>query len=359
MRNKTRGFTLIELLVVIAIIAILAAILLPALARAREAARRASCANNLKQWGLILKMYSSETRTGHLPPGSNLSALGWSSWLGVNSEVLYPDYWNDPNIAICPSDSRADWDSPIWGFNVPDLPSEDLNELLNNVSHPNEEIERVARHTILQWPYSYLYMPYAVSTGAQLYDCMRLIGRNAPRPIDEIWPVIYSGADLAEAGGVPHDHSRELWAKQRDIDSSYIAGHGNTARDQGFLDEDGTPLPNNYHRTREGIERFFITDINNPASGAMAQSTLPIMWDSYAAQADVDDVVAHPVSGLSPGVALFNHVPGGSNVLFMDGHVEFIRYNEGRFPAGPSGPDEVWNGGRQLPYIMAMGGGAG
>ena len=62
-----RGFTLVELLVVVAIIAILAAILLPALGRAREAARRASCASNLKQWGTIYKIYSGENR-GEFPP---------------------------------------------------------------------------------------------------------------------------------------------------------------------------------------------------------------------------------------------------------------------------------------------------
>ena len=68
--KSRKGFTLIELLVVIAIIAILAAILFPVFARAREAARKSSCANNLKQLGTALRMYADDN--GNTMPSTDV-----------------------------------------------------------------------------------------------------------------------------------------------------------------------------------------------------------------------------------------------------------------------------------------------
>ena len=110
MNKKIKGFTLIELLVVIAIIAILASMLLPVLARAREEGRRTACKNNLRQIGLALSMYAQSWdemypfRPGYANDGSNTGAA-----LGL----LYPDQVNDENIFHCKSDTGANRDPNI------------------------------------------------------------------------------------------------------------------------------------------------------------------------------------------------------------------------------------------------------
>lgn len=93
-----RGFTLLELLGSIAIIGVLAAILLPTLARSREAARRASCLNNLAQLGLACHMYAAE-HDGRMP---------WSG--GDNNadclRYLESHYIGDARVFLCPSDTQ-------------------------------------------------------------------------------------------------------------------------------------------------------------------------------------------------------------------------------------------------------------
>jgi len=121
-RAKREGFTLIELLVVIAIIAILAAILFPVFAQAREKARQASCSSNLKQIGIASLMYVQDYDDNYFPAftfwGTGVATWYYSetapTWtLNPSGGMLQP-YMKSIPIMACPSDV----DKPMFGVGV-------------------------------------------------------------------------------------------------------------------------------------------------------------------------------------------------------------------------------------------------
>jgi prepilin-type N-terminal cleavage/methylation domain-containing protein len=129
-RLRNAGFTLIELLVVIAIIAILAAMLLPALASAKAKAVRIQCASNLKQWGIALTMYAGDNRNNFpdliAPAGAGAHDLAWMP-IAFNT-TFYPSYLykNSPGTAnnqrslndvlYCPDDQWHRYEEQLPGY---------------------------------------------------------------------------------------------------------------------------------------------------------------------------------------------------------------------------------------------------
>lgn len=285
---RIRGFTLVELLVVIAIIGILAAVLLPALARARESANRASCANNLKQMGLVFKMYAGESRGALYPPKKALNCAGEISPGATIFEVdqVYPEYLPDLSVLICPSSQNDLTALELW--------DEGQTHSSNWEASPFSYDGIVQPCEVTEHPY--VYLGWLVENRMTSQANLAALETNVASLL-----TAFEAVESTPEEAVP------ICAN----DWPVVAGTGNAGG-------------NRIMRLREGLERFLITNVMDPAASRQTQSEIAIMWDEIA-----DENPEH-----------FNHVPGGCNVLYMDGHVEFLKFqglDGNEFPVNAGG----------------------
>ena len=210
-------------------------------------------------------------------------------WMPDGLEI-YPEYLTDANITVCPSDAQ----------NL----TKDRYEYCISDANQLPDVDQ-----FLRLPgFSYLYIGYMTNEITADPRC----SAGDPNAVLTNWNGLLSTMRGLRYPLGDNTHPEwmawEQYPHHKDIEN-VVGADGQNHK---------VPL------LREGIERFLITDINNPGGAATAQSSVPVMWDCLAWMNETLVALGFEFDSADQ----YSHVPGGANVLYMDGHVEFKKQGD-------------------------------